>query len=211
VSSTRIFFNFLSEAFVEMRANFYKYALMFFVLVILSNLEEAYKFFGGQDGDGGSIVIGLLAIVFTFIISAKIILMHKKNVMADDKVIYILVPFLLYSFYYSLLFFFGLIFLIIPGLWVLIYLSQAPLVAALAHDKPSFFKHSIFLVKKNVKLVAWISITSVLLEFFLLLLAPIADQKIRWALTAILSVPDAFLTIALTTASVRVFYYLEEL
>lgn len=211
MTSTSLFFNFLSVSFDEVKNNLFKYLSLFISLVILANLEEAYKAFGGMDGDTGSIAIGLVSIILTFIVSAKIILMHKKNASVNDKMIYILVPFLLYSFYYSMFFFLGLILLIIPGLWVLIFLSQAPLIAALAPTPESFFKQSIKLVKKNVKLVAWVSISSVLLEFLTLAFSPIADQKIRWGLTAIFSLPDALFTIVLTIASVKIFYYLDEL
>jgi hypothetical protein len=142
--------------------------------------------------------------------SAKIILMHKKDAPSNEKLIYVLVPFLLYSFYYSMLLMLGLILFIIPGFLVMIYFSQAPLVAALAPMKESYFKKSISLVKKNVVLVVWISFTSFFLEFTSLIFAPIADQKIRWTLTAIFSLPDSLLTIILTIVSVKIFYYLSE-
>lgn len=210
MSSTKLFINFVSVSFDEVRNNISKYLSMFFALVVLTNLEETYKVIGGMEGDGGSIAIGLVSLVLTFIVTAKIILMHKKNPSSDEKLIYILVPFLLYSFYYSLFFFLGLVLLILPGLWVLIFLSQAPLIAALSPSSENFFKRSIILVKKNVKLVAWVSITSALLEFLSLAFSPIQDPATRWILTAIFSIPDAVLTIVLTIASVKVFYYLNE-
>jgi hypothetical protein len=211
MSATNLFFSFFNESYLDVKTNIKKYSWMFASLVLLANLEEIYKAFGGQEGDGGSITIGLVSIVLTFIITAKIILMHKKNPTHQEKMVYILVPFLLYSFYYSLLFFLGLIFFVVPGLWVLIFLSQAPLIAALGSTKGSLFKASVALVKKNIKLVAWISVTTVLLEFFSLAFAPIADQKLRFLLTAIFSVPDALLTLVLSIVSVKVFYYLSEL
>lgn len=210
MTSTKLFFNFLSVSFDEVRNHFIKYLWLFVSLVILTNLEEAYKAFGGMDGDGGTITIGLISIILTFIITAKIIIMHKKNASNNEKMIYVLVPFLLYSFYYSMFFFLGLILLVIPGLWVLVFLSQAPLIAALAPAEENFFKQSMRLVKKNVKLVAWTSISSVFLEFLSLAFSPIADQKVRWGLTAIFSVPDALFSIVLTIASVKIFYYLNE-
>lgn len=207
---TTKFVNFFNEATAELKNNFKKYIGSFIGLVVLANLEETYKVFGGNEGDGGSIAIAFASIILTFIITAKIILMHKKNPAKDEKMIYVLIPFLLYSFYYSLFFFLGLVCLVLPGLWVLIFFSQAPLVAALAPTEENFFKRSIKLVKKNIKLVAWISITSVLLEFLTLAFSPIANQKIRFILTALFSFPDAILTIILTIASVKIFYYLNE-
>jgi hypothetical protein len=210
MTATDLFFHFVRDALQEVKNNIKKYIWLLAGLFILANLEEVYKVVGGQEGDGGSISIALVSIILTFIITAKIILMHKKDATSNEKMIYVLVPFLLYSFYYSLLFFIGLIFFIIPGLWVLIFLSQAPLLAALSSTEGSLFKASISLVKKNVKLVAWISVATVLLEFFALAFAPIANPQLRLILTAIFSVPDALLSVVLTIASVRIFYYLNE-
>jgi hypothetical protein len=210
MSSTALFINFIKDAIQEVKNDFKKYLSAFLGLIILANLEEAYKSVGGNEGDGGSIAIGFATIILTFVITAKIILIHKKNPAKDEKMIYVLVPFLLYSFYYSVFFFLGLVCLVIPGIWVLIFFSQAPLLAALAPSQENFFKKSIKLVKKNIKLVAWVSISSVVLEFFSLAFSPIANQKMRFLLTGIFSFPDAFLTIILTIASVKIFYYLNE-
>jgi len=210
MSSTALFFHFVLDSFAEVKNNFSKYLSSFIALVILANLEELYKALGGSDGDGGSIAISSATIILTFIVSAKIILMHKKDAAPNEKMIYVLVPFLLYSFYYSMFFFLGLLLFVIPGIWVLLFFSQAPLVAALAPSSENFFKRSVKLVKKNVKLVAWISISTVVLEFLSLAFSPIADQKVRFILTGIFSFPDAILNIILTIAGVKIFYYLNE-
>lgn len=210
MSSTQEFISFVEQGYFEVKNNFKIYRNLFFSLIVLANLDEAYKSIGGVDGDGISILFSLLSIFLTFMISAKVILMNKKNLLPNEKLIYILLPFLLYSFYFSMIFLLGLVLLIIPGILVLIYLSQAPLIAALAPVDENFFKRSITLVKKNVKLVAWVTLTSLFLEFATLLFEPIADQKVRWAISGLFSIPDAFFTLVLTVASVKVFYYLNE-
>ena len=209
-SATHIFLHFFKEAWGEVKNNFSKYLPFFLSLVFLANIDEAYKAFGGQDGDGWSIALTLLSVLLTFVITAKIISMHKKNNETSLPLIYILIPYLLYSFYFSLLFFLGLVIFILPGFWVLIYCSQAPLLAALSSTDKSLFKESIRLVKKNVKLVAYISFCSLFLEFAALIFEPIANQKIRWAMLGLFSFPDALLTLVLTIVSVKIFYYLQE-
>ncbi len=210
MNNSELFFSFFKESFFEVKNNISKYIYIFISLIIFTNLDEGVKALSGQDSEGGTIFVTLVSVLFTFVISAKIILMHKKNASPKDSMLSILVPFLLYSFYYSIFFFAGLIFLILPGLWVLIYFSQLPFIAALSSTKESYFKKSIKLVKKNTGLVAYISISTVVLEFFALIFTPIADAKLRFILTAIFSVPDALLSIVLTIVSVKIFYYLEE-
>jgi hypothetical protein len=209
VSSTKLFFKFVKEGILEIRENISKYWALILVLIIIGNLEECYKAFGGQEGDSGTIAISIITIVLTMIITAKVILMNKRNVTTKDKLIYILIPFLLYSFYYSLIFLLGIVLLFVPGFWALVFLSQAPLIAALSPNGEKIFMRSIALVKKNIKLVIWISVSSILLEFMSLALTPIASSQIRLILNALISVPDAFFTVAITTASVRIYYYLE--
>jgi len=73
----------------------------------------------------------------------------------------------------------------------------------------SIFKRSKLLVKKNVSLVAWASIINLILEFSSLLVSPIQNTSIKAFANFCLSIPDAFVTIVMTIATVKIYYHLK--
>ena len=97
----------------------------------------------------------------------------------------------------------------IPGFYVLIYFSLVPFVAVLDDsNEGSVFKKSRELVKKNVGLVAFASILTLFLELLILVLNPIQNPTIKLVATFAYSLLDGVVTIAMTLATVKIYYYL---
>lgn len=84
-----------------------------------------------------------------------------------------------------------------------------PLVAVCADDvTEKFFKVSRVLARKNLGVVAWLAFFSLLLEFSFLGLSFIDGPLEKAIATFLYSLPDAFFTLALTVAMVKIFYQL---
>jgi hypothetical protein len=178
----------------------------------LGNVETLFPMFGVAPESNVFIFLTIAATLGTFIILSQVVLIQKKSHGGTGELKYFVPTFLLYNLYYSFLFFVGLLFLIVPGFYVLIFFSMVPFVAVLDDEcQGSFFKESKLLVKKNVGLVAWASVTTLLVEFSALLVSPIQDQTIKAVANFLVSVPDAFITLVMTVATVKIYYYLKRL
>lgn len=91
---------------------------------------------------------------------------------------------------------------------VLFYM--VPLIAVCDDEVTrKFFKASRTLVKKNFKLVAWLAFASLFLEFSFLAFSLIQEPVLKAAGSFAYSIPEAFFTIVLTIASVKIFYQLK--
>ena len=86
---------------------------------------------------------------------------------------------------------------------------MVPFVAVLDDEaKGSIFKSSRELVKKNISLVAWASGINLLMEIAPMLFVPIKNEVLKASALFLFSLPDAFLTMAMTVATVKIYYYL---
>lgn len=208
----KLFWSFSKSAFDEVLENKKIYLSFFFSLLFLSNLEVLYPFVGVKEESSAYIALTLISTIFVFVVISQIVLIQKRKHGGVGELSYFVPTFLLYNLYYSFLFFLGLLFVIAPGIYVLIFFSMVPFVAVLDDEESgSFFKKSRELVRKNIGLVAWASFLNLLLELSSLVFAPIQDPTTKAVFTFLFSIPDTFLTIVLTIVTVKIYYYLKKL
>ena len=183
--------------------------MAFLFLVILANIQSVYTFLGGNEEGNFFIFLTIATTLLNFVVISSLVLAEKKKWGSSGELVYFVPTFLLYNLYYSFLFFIGLVLLVIPGFYVLIYFSLVPFVAVLDDsNEGSVFKKSRELVKKNVGLVAFASILTLFLELLILVLNPIQNPTIKLVATFAYSLLDGVVTIAMTLATVKIYYYL---
>lgn len=99
---------------------------------------------------------------------------------------------------------------VVAAFLVSVLFYMVPLIAVCDDEVTGkFFKASRTLVKKNFKLVAWLAFATMFLEFSFLSFSLIQDPTLKAGASFIYSVPEAFFTIVLTIATVKVFYRLK--
>ena len=215
MNSFLLFKDFFGISFREVFEDKKYYFKIILSLIFLGNLEPLVSLFG-VGGDGWlNIFISILITFGTFVVLSQVVLKEKikkqPEAATTHELKYFVSTFFLFNLYYSFLFFAGLLFLIIPGLWVLIYFFMVPFVAVLDDKLDSgYFKRSIQLAKQNVGLVSIVSILILVLEFSSLVLTPIQNPSIKLVTSLVFSIPDSFLTVILTIVSVKVYYFLSE-
>jgi hypothetical protein len=210
MSGLKLFGSFAKSGALDVLENKKLYLRAFLALILITNLETLGPFFGIIPESNAFIFLTIAATLGTFIVLSQIVLIQKKIHGGVGELKYFVPTFLLYNLYYSFLFLLGLVFLILPGFYVLIFFSMAPFMAVLDDEcHESFFKRSKLLVKKNVSLVAWASIINLILEFSSLIISPIQNMNIKALANFCLSIPNAFVTIVMTIATVKIYYYLK--
>lgn len=208
----KLFWHFFKEAALEIIANKKVYVPAFLALVVLSNMESLFPYFGVAAESNVSIFLTVVTSLLTFVVLSEVVLIQKKKHGGTGELSFFVPTFLLYNIYYSFLFFLGLALLIVPGFYALIYFSMVPFIAVLDDETSGkFFSKSRELVKKNFGLVAWASIIGLLLELSALLVTPIQDPLLKTIVTLIYSLPDSFLTLVMTISMVKIYYYLKNL
>lgn len=207
-----LFWDFAKDSTHEILNNKKMYLNAFLALVFLDNVETIYPLF--QVGEDSATFYGLtiIATFLTFIVLSQIVLIQKRKRGGVGELKYFVPTFLLYNLYYSFLFFIGLFFLIIPGFYVLFYYSMVPFVAVLDDGaNGSFFKLSKKLVKKNLPLIVWVTLTNLVVDISGLLLTPVKDPAVKMFSKLFFSIPDAFFTLVMTIVTVKTYYYLVNL
>jgi hypothetical protein len=206
----KIFWNFFKAACQEVIANKKIYLTAFFALVLLGNAETFYPLLGVSEESSVYIILTIVTTLMIFIVLSQVVLIQKKNHGGTGELSFFVPTFLLYNLYYSFLFFLGLALLVVPGLYVLIFFSMVPFIAVLDDEvNGGFFKKSRELVKKNVGLVAWASLINLAMESSALFSSLIQDKNTKAVVNFFYSLPDAFLTIAMTITTVKIYYYLK--
>ena len=215
MNSFLLFKDFFSQGSRDVLADKKSYFKIIFFLIFLGNLEPFFSLVGLESEGWLNIILSIFITLGTFVILSLVVLKEKikkrPEAAQTHELKYFVSTFFLFNLYYSFLFFIGLLFLIIPGMWVLIYFFLVPFVAVLDDNLDSgYFKRSVQLAKKNVGLVSIVSIIILFLEFSSLLLSPIQNPMIKLISSLIFSIPDSFLTVVLTIVSARVYYFLSE-
>jgi hypothetical protein len=215
MNSFVLFKDFFGMAFREVFEDKKLYIKIILSLIFLGNLEPLVSLFGVGSEGWLNIFISILITFGTFVVLSQVVLKEKikkqPEAATTHELKYFVSTFFLFNLYYSFLFFVGLLFLIIPGLLVLIYFFMVPFIAVLDDNLESgYFKRSIQLAKKNVGLVSIVSIFILILELSSLALTPIQNPLIKLVSSLVFSIPDSFLTVILTIVSVKVYYFLSE-
>lgn len=210
MKNLRLFWHFAKESSAEVVANIRVYFSAFLALVFLGNTDTIYPLLGVSEESTIYIVLTVIATLLIFIVLSQVVLIQKRKHGGTGALSFFVPTFLLYNLYYSFLFFLGLLLFIVPGLYVLVFFSMVPFIAVLDDEiDGKFFKRSRELVKKNIGLVAWASFFNLLVEFSALLFSPIQDPTVKGVLNFLFSIPDAFITLVLTIAMVKIYYYLK--
>jgi hypothetical protein len=215
MNSFLLFKSFFSQCSLEIFQDKKSYFKIISLLVLLGIIEPLLSLLGFEGEGWGNILLSVFITLATFIVLSQVVLKEKikKNpeTVQSHELKYFVFTFFLFNLYYSFLFFIGLLFLVVPGILVLIYFFLVPFVAVLDDKIESgYFKKSFELVKKNVSLVSLVSILVLVLELVSLVLTPIQNPHVKFFFSLIFSLPEAFLTVVLTMVSVRVYYFLVE-
>lgn len=206
-----VFWDFVKSSAREILANKSVYMKAYIALVFLGNMDTVFPLIGVGKDTNTYIFLTILTTIATFIVISQVILLQKKMRGGSGELKFFVPTFLLYNLYYSFLFFMGLLLLVLPGFYVLIFYSMVPFVAVLDDESEgSYFSTSQFLVKKDIAVVAWASIINLLLEFAALLISPIENLSVKTFANFLFSIPDAFFTLVMTMTLVKIYYYLKE-
>jgi hypothetical protein len=210
MSGLKLFWSLIQSSMNDVLASKQIYLPAFISLIFLGNLETFFPFMGAAPESNSFIILTILATIASFIVLSQVVLIQKKNNGGIGELKYFVPTFLLYNLYYSFLFFMGLLLLVIPGLYILIFFSMVPFVAVLNDEhEGSYFKESKRLVKKNIGLVAWACLINLLVELSGLLITPIANPIVKGVANLLFSIPDAFITIVMTMTMVKIYYLLK--
>ncbi len=146
------------EANVLFKDNFKRFKIVFFIFFVLGILELVIPSQISNREEGKLIVFRVLEVLCLFINSAYLLKILKKDSIPGDF-IYILIPYVLYSIYYTIISLIGLLILYIPG----IVFFYAPIVAVF-HKGTSIFKTAFELFKKEKIAVTFLSLSALILE-----------------------------------------------
>jgi hypothetical protein len=206
----KLFWTFFKNAGAEVLENKPTYIGAFVALFLLGNVETIFPLIGATPESMLSIIFSIFTTLMTFIVLSQVVLIQKKSHGGSGELKYFVPTFLLYNLYYSFMFFLGLLCLVVPGFYILIYFSMVPFIAVLDDEsKGQYFKESKLLVRKNLSLVAWLCLINLILEFSVLLLLPVENSTTKAVANLIFSIPDAFLTLVMTVTSVKIYYFLK--
>lgn len=187
------------------------YLYSFLALMFLDNIETIYPMFGVGEETNTFFGLSIIGTLLAFVVLSQVVLVQKRKRGGDGELKYFVPTFLLYSLYYSFLFFGGLLLLVIPGFYVLFYFSMLPFVAVLDdHSDGRFFQKSRQLVRLNLPLIVCVSLLNLFVDVAGLLITPFKDPVAKIILKFIFSIPDAFFTLVMTVATVKVYYYLND-
>lgn len=155
--------NFISEfkyANTFLRENFRRFKNVFFFFFILGILELIIPPQISNREEGKLIIFRILEVLCLFINSAYLLKILKRDSVPGDF-LYILIPYVLYSIYYTVISLVGLLALFIPG----VLFFYVPIVAAF-HNGTSIFKTAFKLFKKEKLAVTILSLSALILEVF---------------------------------------------
>lgn len=207
----KLFWELIKSASAEILENKKTYGRAFIALVVLGNLETLFPFLGVAPESNISIFLTVIVSLATFTVLCQIVLTQKKNRGGRGELKYLMPTFLLYHLYYSFLFFGGLLLLVLPGLYAMVFFAMMPFVAVLDDQfQGSYLKESKLLVKRNISLVAWATGTNLVAECLVLLISPIQNPAIKGIVNLVLSLPDAFITMVMTVTLVKIYYHLRD-
>jgi hypothetical protein len=188
------------------------YLNAFLWLVLLANIDLFYPLFKIDEESNTFLVLNIISTLLTFVVLSQVVLIQKQKKGGSGQLRYFVPTFLLYNLYYSSLFFMGLLFLVIPGFYILFYFSLAPLIAVLDDSEAgNYFSKSKALVKKNLPLVVCATSINLALELTALILNPIEDPIISAIAKFVFSIPEAFLSILMAVIMVKIYYELKEI
>ncbi len=180
-------------------------------LVLLTVLYSIpWSITGLPSGSGYELLFNLFVGIMELIITVNVINVVSgiiKN-KTPENLIYTVPAFFIGSLCYICLTLLGIVFLIIPGLWSLIFLAFVPLAKILSPSEGPF-KKSKELVSKSPYLVTGFVILSLMIEFMPTLLEFIPDWQLKLMLNMVISIPWSAVKIVFITAFVRLYYQLE--
>lgn len=208
----KLFWEFSKASALEIMDNKNIYLPAFLALIFLGNVETLYPLLGANEESSGYIILTIVATLLSFVVLSQVVLVQKKKKGGTGELGFFVPTFLLYNLYYSFLFFAGLLLFIVPGLYVLFFFSMVPFIAVLDDEADGkFFKKSRELVRNNLSVVVWGSLINLLLESSAFLFTTVHDPTLKAIINLIYSIPDAFLTLVMTIAMVKVYYHLKSI
>ena len=207
----KLFWTFVTAAKDEILNDKKIYLNAFLWLVLLANIDLFYPLLNIDEESNTFLILNVVSALLTFVVLSQVVLIQKQKKGGSGQLKFFIPTFLLYNLYYSFFFFMGLLFLVIPAFYILFYFSMAPLIAVLDDTNAgNYFSMSKALVKKNLPLVIWATLTNLLLELTSLILNPIENPIISAIARFIFSIPDAFLSILMAVIMVKIYYELKE-
>lgn len=189
---------------LEIKNSFSKYFPFYCLFLFVSLIEFLTDNLIPKNFESIKLII-TISVFFLTIISSMLFLRTQKKDAKEGDFWYLLVPYLLYSIYYSFVGIVGIIFLFIPG--ILFY--YAPLIATF-HSKAPAFKTSYKLAKKNFLLAAFLSITTLLLEAVPMSFKFIQSVFLSSMATGFFSIIAAYVYMIIMIMTVKYYYEVVE-
>lgn len=157
---------------------------IFLGFLVLSITTDFVKLSLGQGSGSAELIVGIVEVLATYFFYA-VIIKNCFSLIEEKQVRGVGLGFLIYlriNIIYSLLFFLGM-FLILPGIWVLIFLFFAPFVALDDHHQGGkFLKRSAQLVKRDILTVSILAVISVVLMSIDFAIFPLIKRAELWQL-----------------------------
>lgn len=212
MSGLKLFWSFSKSASLEILENKRIYLSAFLALFFLGNAETLFPLLGVGEESNAYIILTIVTTLLSFVVLSQVVLIQKKKNGGSGELTLFVPTFLLYNLYYSFLFFGGILLFVIPGIYVLIFFSMVPFIAVLDDSaEGQFFKKSHELVKNNLSVVIWASVINLLVECSAFIFSPIHDPVMKAIANFFYSIPDAFITLVMTIAMVKVYYHLKQI
>lgn len=192
--------NYWDQAILKFRYNFDLYKKYYFLFILISIIDASADYFLPKFLENIKLAINLGVFAATIVVSILFFRELKKDKKEGDFV-YLFVPFLLYSIYYSIIALLGLPLFFIPG--ILFY--YLPLIASFT-DKVSPFKASIYMARKNFKLSAFLALGALGLELLPFLIKLIPDETISYVVNMLMSFFDTLFYMLLMMMTIQYYY-----
>ncbi len=231
-----VFFQFIKDAIREVENNFGIYSLYVLILTLSTAIPNFLNFYFKIEDVALPIVSKLVFSIVPLLIVSKIIYVLKIRTTGIGDYTKTFFSYFIFSILYFIIFlvcalFFSLpaymstlmnsvpmlavsAFGLIPIVYLIVFYSLTPVVAAIENDSEeerNYFKQSKKLTKKNVWLVVMNQFFAILIFFMTTSVFLIKDPGVKIAVSIAVALLDAIFTVVLTLTSVKIYFYLNEL
>lgn len=201
----------LQEAYSDYKNRPEKFSSLLIILLVLNCFNAfPWEITGLESGSTPEILLEILIGICGLVITVAII--NREHALLknspEEEMKYLLPTFFITTLYYTLIFLFGLMLFVIPGLLAMWFFSLAPLVSILDPDS-SPLKKSMELTKKNPVLVLLLLLATLALELIPASFRLIPLWEVRTAVLLAIAYPLSLLGLVVIQSSLRVYYHLE--
>ena len=189
----------IQDAFTFLKQNFKSYYFIYATFVLLSIIEIITSTMLSNRMENIKLIVSVLTFILMIFNTVFFIRTLKRDKVPGDFW-YILIPYLLYSIYYTFIGLVGFVLLFIPG----IIFYYIPLIASFSDMPP--MKTSIKMAKNNFKLTSFISVSALVIELVPISFKFIPNIWLQLILQMSFAFLDTFVLMILSIMTVNYFY-----